>query len=285
METGLLLMVQEAVIKSNTYIKKLSIQVRLDGLSFCALNCADTGHDIIWYKRTSFSKEHNPVKLLEKIEEEFKNESHLRDPVDEVIVLFSNELYSIVPSRYFKEEDASTYLKFNTKILKTDVVAHDNISNIDLVNVYIPYTNITNFFFDKFGEFEFKHNVSVFIQEIMDLTNNGDFIYLNNYNGYYDLVVLRNNKLLLSNTFNYTTPEDFIYYLLFTAEQLKMDPDTLKLILLGNIEKESPLFEITYTYIKNVDFFNPQLNISEGEYNNKNYMREEFILLKSLGCE
>jgi hypothetical protein len=47
--------------------------------------------------------------------------------VSEVVLLFSHELYTFVPKEFFIEDEASNYLKFSTKILKTDVVAHDQL--------------------------------------------------------------------------------------------------------------------------------------------------------------
>ena len=201
-------------------------------------------------------------------------------------MLFSNELYSLVPSQYFVEEEASNYLKFNTKILQTDVVAHDMIGNKELVNVYIPYTNLTNYFFDKYGEFEFMHSSTVLVQSLSNISGDSPAtVYLNNFTGYYDLVVIKDGALVLSNTFKYDTPEDFIYYLLFTAEQLNLNPSEFKLILLGEINKDSPVYDITYTYIRNVEFLDPQLTLSPEKFRNPEFQREAYILLKSLGCE
>ncbi|MCJ7757477.1 MAG: DUF3822 family protein [Gillisia sp.] len=263
---------------------KLSIQVRLDGLSFCILNCRN--NEIIWYKRENFPKEYNPVKILEKIEILYENEKELQSHIDEVVLLFSNDLYSLVPEAYFIEEEASNYLKFNTKILKTDVVAHDSIANKELVNVYIPYANIINYFFDKYGEFEYKHSISVLTEAVLALDSGvGITAYLNNFTDYFDLVVVKNNKLLLCNTFSYDTKEDFIYYLLFTAEQLELDPSQFDLRLLGDISKESPLYAIAYTYIKNIHFLDPGFEIKPEDKNTGEFQREAFILLKSLECE
>lgn len=272
------------ISKEKNNLRKLSIQVRLNGLSFCTVTSGN--QEILWYKNIDFSKEYNPVKIQEQIEELYKTEKHLQELKDEVIVLFSNELYNIVPKEFFIEQESSNYLKFNTKILKTDVVAHDVLEKEELVNVYIPYTNITNFFFDKYGEFEFKHSISVLIQAVLDLPHeNMITAYLNNFKGYFDLVVIKNGKLLLSNTFTYETREDFIYYLLFTAEQLKMDPSEFELVLLGNIDKDSSLYQIAYTYIKNIAFLEPNFNLAPGESREAKFQREAFILLKSLACE
>src|SRR5690606_19192606 len=242
-------MVQETTNKENISNLKLSIQVRLDGLSFCILDIPQA--KISWYQKINFPKEHNPVKALQEIEDVYKEEQILHDTFKEVTLLFSNELYSPVPLEYFLEEEASAYLKFNTKILGTDVVESDRI-NEELVNVYIPYTNITNYFFDRYGEFEFKHNTSELIKAALALSDkSGTTAYLNNYTGYYDLVIIKEGALHFCNTFNYETREDFIYYLLFTAEQLELDPGVFKLILLGNISIEMEEYKMAYTYIKN----------------------------------
>jgi hypothetical protein len=263
---------------------KLSIQVRLDGLSFCILNCGN--NEIIWYKRENFPKEYNPVKILEKIEIHYQNEIELQGSMDEVVLIFSNDLYSLVPEAYFIEEEASNYLKFNTKILKTDVVAHDSIANNEMVNVYIPYSNIINYFFDKYGEFEYKHGISVLAEAVLELdSGEGITAYLNNFTDYFDLVVVKNKKLLLCNTFSYDTKEDFIYYLLFTAEQLELDPSQFDLRLLGDISEESALYQIAYTYIKNIHFLNPGFEIEPEDKNTREFQREAFILLNSLECE
>ncbi len=275
-------MVQETTNKEFKSHLKLSIQVRLDGLSFCILD--NSSGNISWYKKVRFNKEHNPVKALEEIENVYKSEKVLEGKFNEVTLLFSNELYSTVPSEYFVENEASTYLKFNTKILGTDVVESDQI-NEELVNVYIPYTNITNYFFDRYGEFEFTHSASELIKAALNLSTISETTaYLNNFSGYFDLVIVKEGSLLFCNTFNYETDIDFIYYLLFTAEQLDLDPDEFKLILLGDISNDMEVYKTAYTYIRNIEMLEPNFHGLQGNYDIK-FQREEFLLLRSLGCE
>lgn len=263
---------------------KLSIQVRLNGLSFLSINC-DT-NKLVWYKTTAFPHGHNPVKILAVMEYLYQTEAPLQNSFEEVVLLFSSDLYSLVPEEFFIEEEASQYLKFNTKILKTDVVAHDLLQENQLVNVYIPFTNITNYLFDKYGEFEYKHSISVFIQAVLGRNISlAPSVYLNNYKDYYDLVIVQNNKLLLCNSFRYGSEADFIYYLLFTLEQLKLDPSEINLILSGEILEESENYKIAYTYIKNINFLEPDLSLQIIGKNREEFQREAFVLLKSITCE
>ena len=54
----------------------------------------------------------------------------------------------------------------------------------------------------------------------------------------FEIVVIANNKLLLYNSFTFETKEDFIYYILFAAEQLGLNPETFELVLAGSISKD-----------------------------------------------
>lgn len=282
METGQRYTVKVTNTQEINY-KKLSIQVRPNGLSFCIL---DSNQQMIdWLETVNYSRDYNPVKILGEIQLFYQKEEQLRQDFGEVLILFSNQLYTLIPEEYFVAEEASTYLKFNTKILKTDIAAHDQLQQQNIVNTYIPYTNITNYFFDKYGEFEFKHSASVFIEAVLSRdSGEGISIYLNNYSGYFDIVAIKDNQLILANTYSYNTTEDFVYYLLFTAEQLKADPLEFRLFLLGEISEESELFTTAYHYVKNVQLFRPHLQVKGGDLTDES-QRQYYLLLKSLGCE
>lgn len=261
---------------------KLSIQVNLNGLSFCIIDTET--RKLPFYKKISYTKPKDPVKILEEIELAYLENKELQQELNEVSVLFSNSLYSLVPYKYFEEDQASSYLKFNTKILSTDFIAHDVLKGNKIVNVYIPYTNITNFFFDKYGEFEYMHSNSVLIESIIALPKqNKPQIFVHCKNGYFDLVVMEDGDLILCNSFNYDTKEDFLYYILFTMEQLNLDPEVVQVHLLGEVNEDSLLFEIAYKYIKNINILNSEgyLNINTDAIAAQD-LKEDFVLFNSL---
>lgn len=77
----------------------------------------------------------------------------------------------------------------------------------------------------------------------------------------FDLMILENKKLIFSNSFSYTTKEDFIYYILFTAEQLLLNTEEFELYFMGEIKAESEIYTIAYTYIKNIFFLESKNSI------------------------
>lgn len=269
--------------KKQTNNIKLSIQVSLSGLSFCALN--RDGNLIEFFKDSRFRRKMNPLETLQQIEKVYAEEQYLNVEPAEIEIIFSNELYSIVPEKFFTEENASDFLKFNTKILENDFVAHDDLPEQKLVNVYIPFTNINNFFFDRYGEFTYRHCVTVLVEEFLKQNKNqaeGEKVYLNRNSSGYDLLVIQKGQLLFSNSFHCETKEDFIYYLLFTAEQLELDPQHFELILLGNITQNSDYYDIAYTYIRKISFLETSFGYHFDAGNTPPKAYRFFSLLKSL---
>ncbi len=261
-------MIKKTVQKKNNKIslKKskdidLSIQFSLDGFSFCVLD-SKTKEDIYFtqyqFKRTLNS----PEDLLKKIKSIFKQDTNLQLVYSAVSVIHQNNLSTIVPSQYFNENSLTNHLNLNIKILKTDFITFDDITTIDAKNVYIPYVNINNYLFQNFGEFEYQHHTSILIEKLLKLeSSNQKKMYVNVSKGSFDIIVLENRKLLFSNSFSYNTKEDFIYYILFTAEQLQLNTEEFILYFMGEIKEESEIYKIAYTYIKNIFFLESKNSI------------------------
>ncbi|WP_245794755.1 DUF3822 family protein [Flaviramulus basaltis] len=257
----------------------MSIQISLSGLSFCILN-RDL-NTITFLKEVHFDKKLNPLELLDALKEQFNTENVLNDTFSNTYVIHDNDLSSLVPRPLFNEDFLADYLKFNSKILKSDFITFDELLINDSINVYVPYINVNNFIYEKFGTFTYKHISTILISDILLIEKNIEAtkVYINVSKNHFEIIIVSQGKLLLYNTFKHNTKEDFIYFILFTAEQLKLNPETLNLVLIGNIKKDDDLYNIAYKYIRNISFGNRKdsytYNIEpEAEYSN-------FALIKS----
>jgi hypothetical protein len=260
-ETGLLLTIKIAVQKKNNIISlekikdiALSIQFSLDGFSFCVLDTVSKKE--IYFKEYIFPEtQKTPEDLLKKIEYHFKNDANLQRNYSAVQAIHQNDLSTLVPSKYFNENSLKEYLNFNVKTLNTDFIAVDEITSIDTKNVYVPYVNINNYLFQNFGEFDYKHHSTILVEKLLKAKSSVEkTMYVNVSKNTFDIVVLENKKLIFSNSFSYHTKEDFIYYILFTAEQTQLKTEEFKLYFMGEIDLESEIYKIAYTYIKNIFF-------------------------------
>ena len=260
--------------------KKLSIQVSLTGLSFC---CFDTlNNTVSSFNEVHFDTFHKSTKIEDLFADAFRDFPELKDSYDEILVIHNNNLSTFVPTALFDENFLGSYLQYNTKVFETDFFAFDEILNYEMNTVYIPYVNINNFFIDQFGTFDYKHANSILVSKLLIASKNKDdkkmFVHINS--GHFEIIVVQNQKLLLFNSFDYNTPEDFLYYILFTAEQLSMNPENFTLELIGKIDTESDYFKIAYKYIRNVSLIDVE-DFRGNNYFSEAENRNHFILFNS----
>ncbi|MEQ6122923.1 DUF3822 family protein [Pseudotenacibaculum sp. MALMAid0570] len=259
-------MQQKKITRSidNISKRKLSIQFSLDGFSFCISNYEDK---IYHFSSYDFEEKlSSPEIILEKIQHIFESNADLQDDFESVLVIHENNLNSFVPNEYFKEEALKDYLKFNIKTIRTDFVAFDDLEQQHIKNVYVPYVNINNFLFQNFGSFEYKHHTTILVEKLLKTSGKEGFnFYINVGKSSFDLVVVENKKLVLYNSYEYNSKEDFIYYILFAFEQLKLDPDKTPITFMGNINKESDLYKIVYKYVRNLNFITTNSLIADGK--------------------
>lgn len=258
---------------------ELSIQISLSGLSFCILQ--KDINTITYLKHFDFDKKLNPVSTLEQLKHYFETEADLKDYHGTVYIIHVNELATLVPKPLFKEDCLADYLKFNSKILKSDFITFDDIKINESVNVYVPYVNVNNFIYEKFGAFTFKHFSTILIEQLLSTNknNNSTKIYAHIRTGCFELIIIKNGKLLLYNSFEYNSDKDFIYYILFTTEQLYLNPETVELVFLGAITKNDALYRVAYKYIRHISFGNRNdtYKYTQTPTNNHNH----FTLIKS----
>lgn len=239
---------------------RLSVQISLTGLSFLVSSLE--GEPVYFFEK-EFDNAHNPEELLFELQQLFKNKEELRHEFTKVVLIYTTNNYSLVPSSLFDENKVSEYLKFNTKILSNDFISHDFIDNHDAVVVYVPFININNYIFEKYGSFEYYHSASLLLKYLLSSEKHAKDtkVHLHITREQFECIIINQGNLQLCNSYTYKTPEDFIYYVLFCFEQLKLNPDTIETIVFGAISETDDIFKVLYTYIRNVHFM--EVNLPE----------------------
>lgn len=246
-----------ALEHSDNPYHKLSIQVSLNGLSFCVLDTVSKR--LVLRHAHTFVDPITPYRLQHELKERLREQGAWEYGFSEVVVIHRNPLFSLVPQAFFKEADLADYLKYNAKILPTDHLDFDAVEGLDLVNVYVPFANVNNYVYDLFGPFEFKHSGTVLLESLIKLPSigQGTVCYAHLAESQLDLAVFAHKKLRFYNSFELSGPSDYLYYLLFTLEQLGLDPQRVKLRLLGDVEEGDAIFEDSSEYLENVSIFVP----------------------------
>lgn len=259
---------------------KLAMQIGLGGFSYC---CFDTlQKSVKSVGEIAFAGVPKATGVEEHYSRAFAENAALREAYDEVVVLHQNTLNTFVPKAIYDEDYLGSYLQYNTKVFETDFFASDNLANYEMYNVYIPYVNINNLLIDQFGSFDYCHANTALVTKLLDASKNNDEkqVFVHFGKSKFEIIIVQNQKLLLFNSFEFTTKEDFIYYLLFTAEQLNLNPEIFKLQLLGDITKESDYFVIAYKYVRHVSLYDVSNLMQHNSFSAHENLKH-FILFQS----
>jgi hypothetical protein len=170
----------------------------------------------------------------------------------------------LVPNCYFEETHMKKYLEQTVKVLPNDFISYDPLKNTPTNVVYIPFVNLNNFFFSKYGTFEFYHASSIIIDQFIKKhkADKEPKMFVNVSGTHIEILVLKEGCLTFYNSFETTTANDFLYYTLFAMEQLNLDPEILETVLLGTLTEKSEAFTLAYKYIRNLRLYseeNPKL--------------------------
>ena len=197
-------------------------------------------------------------------------------------VVHQNQYNAFVPVALFSEDFLGSYLQFSNQVFESEQFAYDDLRNYEMKNVYVPFSGANDVLIENFGEFEFKHSSTTLVSGLLDTSKNIEerqvFAIINT--DHFDLVIVQNQKLLLYNSFEFRTTEDFLYYLLFAAEQLGLNPEQFKLTLLGSVKQDDALFQAAYKYVRNISLFEPEIHKNSADFSSEE-VRKHYILFNA----
>lgn len=175
---------------------------------------------------------------------------------DSLRLVHDNRLVTFVPCALYDEQYAGYYLQYHQGVLETDSFTQQLLDKQEMVAVFIPQVNLEENLGINSPKRLHTHAHALLVERLLERSKNNEerimYVHLSSKNQF-ELVVVQNQKLLLYNAFSFQSPVDFIYYILFTAEQLQLNPENFPLYFIGEIQRDSAVFQMAYTYVRHVD--------------------------------
>lgn len=190
------------------------------------------------------------------ISEIIKNNAHLNKPYKSYSLALVHPKSTLIPTALYDPALKTDYFKINHTLDANDELLAEKLKYIDSHNIYSLNKNIKQLFLKKFVGINFLHHSS-------SLINNTLFKYKNASNTkiivhvqatHMEIIAVQDKNLIFYNSFDYKSQEDFIYYILFVYDQLKLNPEEQEVELIGEINKKSNLYDILFKYIRFIKF-------------------------------
>ena len=271
--------------KTNSHINAnaavLSMLILQDGLSFLVYEPTDK--QVTKLKHFTFEKGLPTDQLHESIKSRLSETGILDLSFSSVFVCVSNSLSAFVPNAHFDNSQMERYLKHHVDVHPTDFITHDQLENLEVTNVYVPFVNVNNMLLDAFGRFSYFHASSVlaktYVQKIKD--SNKRLWGLHIESGIAYSMVFKNGKLIFYNTFSWINEEDLLYYTLAVRKNHKLSKSVLWLS--GKTSKDDSFQKLLYDYHQETEVVLPSDHVNHKNLNLL-HPHHHLLLLETSSC-
>jgi hypothetical protein len=232
----------------------LVMEIQSEQLTLAVLD--NLTNDFLAFEQYHFRKQNTEELMAEQIAKLAEEHEWLSAGFKRVDVLIVTEKFTLVPSALFDSHNSATYLYFNQPKAENEIVLNDLLRNGDARNVYAINDKLDRAVRKIHGTARIRQHLSPLIERQLFNGKNktGKKAFVHIQQGRFDLIISEGNNLQMANSFRYQTSEDFIYFLLYSCEQLKMNPEQMEVEMAGEVQTDSAIAGLARKYIRNVNF-------------------------------
>ena len=268
-------------IKENSSQYTLSIRYATDGLSFCV---HDANNRLLVFFFQPFNLEGQDA-VIAKVKKIIVEDSLLNLKYKKVFILPCNKEKMLLPAHAFDKNTLPDLYRLCLPPHKNDTLLYRKIKIMESYLVEALPRNFVNFLSGRYPSLCIVNSAYPFIiQSLSNILFNTNHLFVDIYDTYFDLLLTRNNDVLLFNSFSYGSINDIVYYTLNCLQQCSISPDNLQTTLSGNLVNDHVLTDTLGKFIPNLSILNYALLsqlLRNNELNNSSFIH----LLNIHKCE
>jgi hypothetical protein len=232
---------------------RLLVEVNPNAFSYVLLNQRNMSPLGVKYYQLEHSKDHPLIEVLRDI---LESDPLLKRPVKETLVVYNFPESSLIPEALFSMENNREIIDTLHGNLKKGLILTEKIPWWELFNVYRISPDLHQLLQQNFTAGKYWHYYSLLLKsyKMFDSTDIEDCLKVIFYADKMVVLVVREGKVHLMQTFLYQDTRDVIFHLLNCCRQLDLNQETVKLLVGGLIDKQSALSTELFKYFLRIQF-------------------------------
>lgn len=232
---------------------RLLVEVNAHSFSYTLLNQRNMGPLVIKYFQLDQVRDKT---LIETLREILENDPLLKRTVKETLLVYNFPESSLVPEALFSMDTNKDVIDIVHGNLQKGLVLSEKIPWWELFNVYRISPELHHLLQQQFTAGKYWHFYSLLLKsyKMFDSGDGQDRLKVIFYPDKMVILVVREGKVYLMQTFQYQDARDVAYHLLNTCRQLGIDPEKIKVLVGGLIDRQSALSEELHKYFLKIDF-------------------------------
>jgi len=271
---------------SSTYF--LSIQLALDGFSFAIFDQYSNKFIVLKNKVLEYNSEINSLDYCQYVYDFLIEEEFFNYQFRAVNIIYISVFSTLIPTSIFIKEKAKQLFETNFGKIDEMNILSNRLKNNDLINVFAVPNCLLRILNRKFKSYKVFHQATPLIVEAILNTKNQNKplnIYLNQNKNVCDFVVAKAGKLVLFNSYKYSSQNDILYFLANINEQIQSFGEVNEVVISGKIKIYHELETQIKQYFKNVNSFNITSQFSYSKSFGEFLEHEYSTLFKMPLCE
>ncbi len=184
---------------------------------------------------------------------------YLKRQFRSVNIGISNKRLVLVPGKIFNPDQSAHYLENSAPIWTSDQVMVDSIDQQQIKVIYAFRNSILTQYQRHFPNADHHNALTQYIIGLNKLLGNVAGGYSLFINALYDtmyVVLYRNEELTFANVYEFTTGEDFLYYVMLIFKEFQLDHNSTPTYISGKLDKDSIIHDLLTRYVRNLHFIN-----------------------------
>jgi hypothetical protein len=245
--------IDETLDINTTQSYELSIQLNLNGLSFCLLDTIRNKY--IALQNYSLKEDVSFDEYLDSIEKVLESSDLLNQQFKNVKLIWLSNKNTLIPSSLFTTNNLKNYFEFNQKIDDLDEIHYTELKYANAYSIFTIPNQIATIFTRLYPKILFYNQQSPAIESALFKNNSNEIkVYVNIEQGFFDLTITQADKLLIYNNFAHRNVVDMLYFIMYSFDQLKINPEITEVLLSGNITKNSEEHNKLKEFIRHIKF-------------------------------
>jgi len=242
---------------TNNY--EISIQIGLDGFSFCLLD--KLRNRFVMFRDYRLSKKDSG--LIDEIRDIVEKDEFLSREYRRYRIVFNTEQSTIVPASLYDPAVKNEYFEMNHKLRENYMVSNNKLTEPDAYLLFGVRKDMFDLAVNLFPEASISHQVKPLLNSSFRQAHKSKERYIRVHfdRGFFTVIIVAENELQFFNSFRVRNDSDILYYLMNSFNRFEINNDH-KVYLSGMISRFDDLYNNLLRYIKTLKFANPEGDFS-----------------------
>ena len=226
----------------------LFLEIGLHGISYLVINGNNECCELVAYHFPASVSNDAAAGWLKQI---VSANTVLQEPFEKINIIYAYPQSVLVPYQYMKHELKKDTLEMVYGDAQDVVIKTDYMYRHQLYNLYSVPKQVESSVAYLFSADNSQHRYSLLPDAV---NNNGNNLYCIFNSSYFTVMLKKEGKLQVIQTFAFKTPEDTAYYLLHLCKSFDVNTADVQLHLNGMIDAASSLYSEISKYFLHIQF-------------------------------